>query len=134
VECTFAIGNWKHHVLHGAVNQREICPRYIEIQGMRIETLPRNCKVIVLQPSKLFLYPYIAGWLVRSEGIEKHDFGFVKNLSLGGAVLDPATAELLEKVFSSALLNQVSSSNYCPLAFSQNRYLGKYRSMRQRKP
>jgi hypothetical protein len=45
---------------------------------------------------------------VRSEGIEKHDFGFIKNLSLGGAVLDPATAELLEKVFSSALLNQVS--------------------------
>lgn len=65
-----------------------------------------------MQPSKLFLYPYIAGWLVRSEGIEKHDFGFVKNLSLGGAVLDPATAELLEKIFSAATLNQVNIIAY----------------------
>jgi len=54
------------------------------------------------------LYPYLAAWFTRSPGVDKFDFNFVKHILLGGSVLDATTAELMEKLFPNAFLNQAS--------------------------
>jgi len=60
------------------------------------------------QPTNVFLYPYIAGWFARCEELSQHDFSFIKQIMLGGSVIDPTTMELLEKAIPGTFLNLVN--------------------------
>ncbi|XP_065340223.1 uncharacterized protein LOC135939661 isoform X2 [Cloeon dipterum] len=81
--------------------------------------------VLKYKPKKMSLYPYISSWLARSSELQKHDFSFMKEIMLGGSVMDPTTMRLLQKGFPNAEINtfgfapdgeeMVSSGILCPL-------------------
>jgi hypothetical protein len=56
----------------------------------------------------LNMYPYITTWFARSPGLDKRDLSFVKAIGIGGSVLDPSTAQLLNQRLPQVLLLQVS--------------------------
>ncbi|XP_065341379.1 luciferin 4-monooxygenase-like [Cloeon dipterum] len=66
--------------------------------------------VLKFKPRKLFLYPYISSWLARSTELQKHDLSFIKDISLGGSVVDPTTMRLLQKAFPKAYINLAYAS------------------------
>ncbi|XP_059478323.1 uncharacterized protein LOC132198349 [Neocloeon triangulifer] len=69
--------------------------------------------VLKYKPWKIFLYPYIMSWFARRPELDKHDFGFLKNISLGGSVVDPTTLELLQKKFPKANFNLTYATTEC---------------------
>ncbi|XP_059478321.1 uncharacterized protein LOC132198347 [Neocloeon triangulifer] len=66
--------------------------------------------LLKFKPRKVFLYPYVMSWLAKSPELDKHDFSFLKGISLGGSVVDPTTLDLLEKKFPHADCNIVYAS------------------------
>ncbi|XP_059478324.1 uncharacterized protein LOC132198350 [Neocloeon triangulifer] len=66
--------------------------------------------LLKFKPRQVLLYPYVMSWLAKSPELDKHDFSFLKGISLGGSVVDPTTLELLEKKFPNAYCNIVYAS------------------------
>ncbi|CAB3378517.1 Hypothetical predicted protein [Cloeon dipterum] len=66
--------------------------------------------VLKYKPKKMSLYPYISSWLARSAELQKHDFSFLKEISLGGSVMDPTTMRLLQKGFPDAEITTIYAS------------------------
>lgn len=64
--------------------------------------------MISSQPATIFLYPYIASWFARCPELKKYDLSFIKHIAFGGSVLDPTSAQLMEKNFPGAYLNMVN--------------------------
>lgn len=63
--------------------------------------------MLIFQPTALFLYPYVASWLARSPQLAQHDFSFIKQVIVGGAVIDPTTIDLLKRNLPSAFVTLV---------------------------
>jgi len=42
------------------------------------------------------MYPFVATWFARCADLESVDLSFMKIITVGGGVLDPTTAELLQ--------------------------------------
>ncbi|XP_065343272.1 uncharacterized protein LOC135941573 [Cloeon dipterum] len=66
--------------------------------------------VLKYKPKKMSLYPYISSWLARSSELQKHDLSFIKDITLGGSVMDPTTMRLLQKGFPNAEINMTYAS------------------------
>ncbi|CAB3382633.1 Hypothetical predicted protein [Cloeon dipterum] len=69
--------------------------------------------VIKFRPRKLFLYPYISGWLARSPELQKHDFSFIKGMTIAGSVIDPTTIRLLQTAFPNSVTNMAYGQTEC---------------------
>ncbi|XP_065341380.1 uncharacterized protein LOC135940436 [Cloeon dipterum] len=66
--------------------------------------------MLKFKPRKTFLYPYISGWLARSPELQKHDFSFLKEIMLGGSVMDPTTMRLLQQAFPHSVIRMTYAS------------------------
>ncbi|XP_065342986.1 uncharacterized protein LOC135941406 [Cloeon dipterum] len=69
--------------------------------------------VFKFRPRKLFLYPYISGWLARSPELQKHDLSFIKGMTIAGSVIDPTTIRLLQTGFPNSVINMAYGQTEC---------------------
>ncbi|XP_065341781.1 uncharacterized protein LOC135940708 [Cloeon dipterum] len=74
------------------------------------ELIPQLLKY---KPQQVFLYPYITNGFARSTELDKHDFSFLKAISLGGSIVDPTTVHLLQRKFPHTRVNVTFASTEC---------------------
>ncbi|XP_046395103.1 4-coumarate--CoA ligase-like 1 [Ischnura elegans] len=67
-------------------------------------------QLIKIKPESIFIFPYVANWLIRLPELDNYDLSFIKQIGVGGSVLDSAAANIIEKRLPSVTLIQVYAS------------------------
>lgn len=53
------------------------------------------------------MYPFVANWFARCDDVDKHDFSFLKAITIGGSVLETTTANLIKQKLPNIKISQV---------------------------